>query len=96
MIRFVDSGIADKTKETDINQRYHVYFEEMKSYISEGILFPALFTDSVKHKFLETLDDDAFDAVWRMDEGVRPLKYRDTILTDVPIFKSLELNYQGK
>jgi hypothetical protein len=52
--------------------------------------------DSIKFKFLETLDEEAFSAIWRMDENVGKVRYMDTILTDLHGFKWLELNYQAK
>ena len=96
MISFVDSIILYNTKATDINQGYHTYFEKLKSYFSEGPGIPALLKDTVKFRFLETLDEEAFAAIWRMDDYARMAKYKDTILTDLHGFKMLELNLVGK
>ena len=96
MISFVDSIISGLTNETDINQAYHSYFEQLEPYISDGKRVPALLKDTVKFKFLETLDEAAFAAIWRMDDYVRMAKYKDTILTDLHGFKMLELNLVGK
>jgi len=52
--------------------------------------------DTVKFKFLETLDEEAFAAIWRMADYLKMVKYKDTILTDLHGFKSLKLNTQGK
>jgi hypothetical protein len=95
-ISFVDSIILDNKNATDINQGYHNYFDKLKTYISEGKMYPVLVKDTVKFKFLESLDEEAFAAIWRMDDHVRKVKYKDTILTDLHVFKSLELNYKGK
>lgn len=95
-ISFVDSIILDNTNATDINQGYHAYFDKLKPYILEGKIYPALVKDTVKFKFLETLDEEAFAAIWRMDENVGKVRYKDTILTDLHGFKWLELNYQAK
>jgi hypothetical protein len=95
MISFVDSIILDNTNEKDINQGYHAYFSKLKPYISEWKMYPALMKDSVKFKFLETFNEEAFATIWRMDDKVRKIKYQDTILTDLR-FKTLLLNYQGK
>lgn len=86
----------DNTQAKDINQGYHDYFDKLKPYILEGKFYPSLVKDSVKFKFLETLDEEAFAAIWRMDENVRKLRYKDTILTDLHGFKWLKLNYQAK
>ena len=96
MISFVDSIILDNTNATDINQGYHAYFDKLKPYILEGKFYPSLVKDSIKFKFLETLDEEAFAAIWRLDENVGKVRYKDTILTDLHGFKWLELNYQAK
>lgn len=96
MIGFVDSVILDNSKVTDINQGYHDYFEKLKIYVSDGKMFPALLKDTVKFKFMETLDEEAFSAIWRMDDYARMAKYKDTILTELHGLKMLELNLSGK
>lgn len=96
MISFVDSLILDNTKTTDINQGYHNYFENLNIYLSEGPMIPALLKDTAKFKFMETLDEDVFSAIWRMDDYVRMAKYKDSILSDLHGFKMLELNLAGK
>jgi hypothetical protein len=96
MISFVDSIILYNTKATDINQAYHDYFDKLKSYVSEGPMIPALLKDTLKFKFMETLDEEAFDAIWRMNDYVRMAKYKDIILTDLHGFKMLDINLAGK
>ncbi|GAB1450186.1 hypothetical protein MASR2M47_02420 [Draconibacterium sp.] len=95
MIKFVDGVVSDSTNVADINQAYHAYFEKYKSYVENGFL-PALLKDSIKFKYLETIDKTAFDAIWRIDDFVRKIRYKDTLLTDIHGFKTLELNYMGK
>ena len=96
MIGFVDSIILVNTGATDINKGYHDYFEKLKIDVSDGKMYLALVKDSVKFKFMETLDEEAFSAIWRMDDYVRRATYKDTILTDLHDFKMLELNLAGK
>lgn len=96
MIGFVDSIILVDSKSTDVNQGYHDYFEKLKIDVSVGKMYPALVKDSVKFKFMETLDEEAFSAIWRINDYVRMAKYKDTILTDLHGFKMLELNLAGK
>ena len=96
MISFVDSEIYDNTNTTDINQNYHTYFDKFKSYVANGKMFPALVKDTTKFKFLETIDKEVFAAIWRMDDYMKMVKYKDTTLTDLYGFKTLQLNYQGK
>lgn len=95
-INFVDSIILDNTNAADINQSYHAYFDKLKPYILEGKFYPSLVKDSIKFKFLETLNEEAFAAIWRIDDNIRKVRYKDTILTDLHGFKWLELNSQGK
>ncbi|GAB1450187.1 hypothetical protein MASR2M47_02430 [Draconibacterium sp.] len=96
MIRFVDDTISDGVEATDINQAYHAFFDKLASYLVKGDFLPSLFKDSIKFKYLETIDNTAFDAIWRMDNYVRMIRYRDTILTDVHGFKTLQVNLDGK
>ena len=65
MIQFVDSILCDKANTSDINQAYHAYFESMETYIEKENTFPdfGVVKDSVKFKFLESLDKAAIDAV---------------------------------
>ena len=96
MIKYIDNEISENTNVTDINQSYHTYFDKLESYVSNGKMFPSLLKDTTKFKFLETIDKEAFSAIWKMDDYVKMVKYRDTTLTDLYGFKSLELNHQGK
>ena len=96
MIQFVDYKVLENTNLTDINKSYHTYFDELKTYISYGKIFPALLKDTTKFKFLETIDEEAFSSIWKMDDYVKMVRYKDTTLTDLHGFKTLELNYPGK
>lgn len=96
MIKFVDDAVSDGVEATDINQAYHAFFDKLASYLVKGDFLPSLFKDSIKFKYLETIDNTAFDAIWRMDNYVRMIRYRDTILTDVHGFKTLQVNLDGK
>ncbi len=80
----------------EINQAYHAYFDNYKSYIEAGTFYPALIKDSVKFEFLETIDKAAFDAIWRIDDSVRKIRFRTLSLDSVTGIKTLELNYLGK
>jgi hypothetical protein len=91
MITYVDRQVSEITNETDINESYHTYFNELSFDV-----FPALVKDTAKFKFLETIDEEAFSTIWRMDDHKRMVKTKDTVLTDLHGFKSLELNYNGK
>ncbi len=96
MIQFVDDAVTDSTNAADINQAYHSCFDKLSLYLVKGDFLPALFKDSIKFKFLESIDKTAFDAIWRMDNYVRMIRYRDTILTDVHGYKTLQVNFEGK
>ncbi len=96
MIKFVDRAVSQSVDTTDINQAYHIYFDTLGSFAEKGIMFPSLLKDSIKFKYLESIDKTAFDAIWQMDDYVRILKYRDITLTDLHGFKTLFLNYEGK
>jgi hypothetical protein len=95
MIHYVDEIIIEKTNIKDINQAYHAYFEQLRPYIEKGEMYPALEKDTVKFKFLESLDKEAFDAVWKMSNSVRRIKYKDIDLKNLDGFKTLKLNIDG-
>jgi hypothetical protein len=96
LIQFVDSVVCDKANTTDVNQAYHTYFESMETYIESEDKFPdyGLVKDSVKFNFLERMDKAAIDAIWRIDNKKKVIRYKDTFLTDVRM-KSLEINLSG-
>lgn len=96
IVSFVDTIISNQTRATDINEAYHAYFNNLESSVADASQFPALIKDSIKFRFLATLDKEAFDALWKMDDYAKMVKYKDTILTDLHDFKSLVLNYEGK
>ncbi len=91
MITYVDRQVSEITKVSDINQSYHTYFDELDSFV-----FLALVKDTTKFKFLETIDEEAFSTIWRMDNHTEMVKTKDTVLIDLYGFKSLELNPLGK
>src|SRR5690606_24630417 len=83
---------------SDVNQAYHAYFESMETYVENGNNFPdyGLVKDTVKFQFLESLDKEAIDAIWRIDDRVRRvIKYKDTWLNNVRT-KVLEYNVMGR
>jgi len=94
MIMFVDEIVLNNTNETDINQAYHTYFQNLETYITHDKMFPAFVKDSVKFKFFERLNKEAVDAIWQINNHIKRVKYKDTTLTDVQI-TSLELNING-
>ena len=63
MIHFVDSIVSEKTGLTDINDSYHAYIDRVNADIEKGPITPLL-NDSAKFDFLETIDNDAFSAIW--------------------------------
>jgi len=94
MIKFVDGVVSDSANVADINQAYHSYFDKYRTYAENGF-YPALLKDSIKFKYLETIDKTAFDAIWRIDDSVRKIRYKTIALDDVQGFKTLELNWHG-
>ncbi len=96
MIKFVDGVVSDSTNVADINQAYHLYLENYKSYVDAGTFFPALLKDSIKFKYLENMDKDTSEAIWRIDDSVKKIRFKTLALDDVKGIKTLELNYFGK
>jgi hypothetical protein len=65
MIHFVDSIVSEKTGLTGINESYHAYIDKLSADVFSGGNFTPLLNDSAKFQFLETIDNDAFSAIWR-------------------------------
>lgn len=96
MIRFVDNLVLATEKGADINQSYHALFNRFESLIDEGKMIPGLVADSTKLKFLETIGDEAFATVWKIEEAKNRGNGVDSIVAGLPALKSLTLNYAGK
>lgn len=96
MIRFVDSKVAENKSLTDMNQVYQAYFDQFSSSVSGGKMFPVLLKDSVKFRFLDTMGKESFSTVWKIDDYVPMVRYKDTTLTDLEGFMTLGINDQGK
>lgn len=96
MIKFVDDKVTAVEKGTNINQNYRACFNQLDSFVVEGKMIPALVADSVKLRFLETIGDEAFASVWKINETVKPVNNVDSALTDLSVLKTLTLNYSGK
>jgi hypothetical protein len=96
VIFYVDSTVLDITSAEDINRAYHIYFDTLLSKMKNGEDIIGLVKDTVKYKFLENLNKESFEAVWRMSEKARMVKYKDTLLSDLKGYKTLEINMIGK
>ena len=82
MIKFVDNIVLTTEKAADINQSYHALFNRFDSLIAEGKMIPGLVADSVKLRFLETIGDKAFAAVWKINETKNRGNGVDSTLAD--------------
>jgi hypothetical protein len=95
MIKFVDSCIVKETNLTDINAAYHAYLERQKEFLEKGEMMPPLIKDAVKFSFLESLDSNAVKSIWQIDDYIRIIRTRDTLLTDVHGIKTISINLYG-
>lgn len=68
MIHFVDSIVSEKTGLTDINESYRAYLTKLDTEIIHQKGLTPLLDDTARFNFFETMDRDAFSAVWR--EGI--------------------------
>jgi len=96
IIEYVDNMVLSESNEKSINQAYHNYFEKLTEYIKEGSVFPAPFDETKKYEFLENLDKNTFNEIFRMDNHLKRVKYKDTILTNLNNIKMLEINSSGR
>lgn len=88
MIHFVDSIVSAKTGHTDINVSYRAYIDKLSADVFSGGNFTPLLNDTSKFKFLETIDNEAFSAIWRKNTAY-------LAWSSQPI-KILDLNSAGK
>lgn len=88
MIHFVDSIVSVKTGLTDVNESYHAYIDKLSTDAFSGKSSTPLLSDSAKFQSLETIDNDAFSAIW-----IESLAY---IPWESQCRKYLELNLEGK
>lgn len=64
MIHFVDSIVLKETGLTDINGSYHAYMDRVDADFRSENITPFL-NESAEFQFLETINNDAFSAIWR-------------------------------
>ena len=95
MIKFVDSCVVKATNLTDINAAYHAYFERQKKFLEKGEMMPPLIKDTVKFSFLESLDSNAVESIWHINDYIKIIGTRDTSLTDVHGIKTISINLFG-
>jgi hypothetical protein len=95
MIKFVDSCVVKETNLSDINEAYHAYFERQKEFSKKGEMMPLLIKDSAKFRFLESLDTNAVESIWHIDDYIKGIRTRDTSLTDVHGIKTISINLFG-
>ncbi|SEA48096.1 hypothetical protein SAMN05216331_16011 [Porphyromonadaceae bacterium KH3R12] len=88
MIHFVDSLVSVKTGHTGINESYRAYIDKLSTDVFSGGNFTPLLNDSAKFQFLETIDNDAFSAIWIEDMAYIPWESQCR--------RHLELNLEGK
>lgn len=95
MIRFVDENIPGNSTDEDINEKYHTYFEELRTSMEKGEMITGLVKDSVKFKFLESLDKEALNSIWIISDSKRNIRTKDTTLVNVRGIKSLQISVLG-
>ncbi|TKG94385.1 hypothetical protein EYV94_13985 [Puteibacter caeruleilacunae] len=96
MIQLVDKRVMEETNKTDINQAYHKYFEDMIQKTKHTLdVDLTLIKDTVKFKFFDSLDRQAVQAIWSIDNHKEMIRTRDTILYDLHGYMSLGISPIG-
>lgn len=92
MIEFVDNMVLNKGNGTNINEAYHLYFEEI-AQIPEYIV---PFEETVKYPFLESLDSAVFATIWSFETSNQTIRLRDSVYRNLENFKTLNLRPYSK
>lgn len=96
IINYMDRMVVDRTKTTDVNKAYHLFFDEISSAIKDSSKLIVPFEEKEKFDFLEKIDTTVFNAIWQKDKHPRTVKYQDTISTNLNKFKNLQFNSTGR
>lgn len=96
MVSFVDKLVLERTKETDINKAYHLFFEDMSRKMSDSSFHIVAFPENVRYEFLENMDTIVFHEIWDMSTHLQYAGYKGTIYRDLENFKQLSLNPTGR
>lgn len=96
MVDFADSAVVAITNNKNRADAYHDFFEAYGKGLNETSKKIRPFKEKEKYIFLENMDKDAFDAIWRFDTHIDRLKYKDTILTNVDYITFLSINPFGR
>ncbi|PHQ59639.1 MAG: hypothetical protein COC08_08500 [Maribacter sp.] len=92
MIQYVDNMVLIRKNKTDPNEAYHLFFEEI-AQTSEYIV---PFEETIKYKFLESLDSIQFSTIWRFEYHINMIRTGDTVYRNLENFQMLDIKPFGK
>lgn len=95
MVQFTDSLVLANTKETQVEEAYHVYLDSIQSLMKNGDWMNYSFNEPEKQEFLFNLDTTFFIKIWEKSIP-RIVKAKDTTLYSPENFYSLSINYEGE
>ena len=96
IIKFVDNKMIAKSNEKNVDLAYHSYFDSLSKTIKEDSKIPSAFEEEEKFSFLESLDKNSIEQIFRIKTKIEKVKYKDKILTNVENVKLVNLNSTGK
>jgi len=95
MVQFTDSLVLANTKETQVEEAYHVYLDSIQSLMKNGDWMNYSFNEPEKQEFLFNLDTTFFIKIWEKSIP-RIVKAKDTTLYSPENYFTHSLNYKGE
>jgi hypothetical protein len=95
MVQFTDSLVLANTKETQVEEAYHVYLDTIQSLMKNGDWMNYTFNEAEKQAFLFNLDTTFFNKIW-VKFIPKIVHTKDTVLYNPENFYCLSLNYRGE
>ena len=95
MVQFTDSLVLANTKETQVEEAYHVYLDTIYELLKNGGSMNYSFNEPEKQAFLFNLDTTFFNKIW--EKSIPKIVHtKDTDLYYPENFYTLSLNYKGE
>jgi hypothetical protein len=100
IIQYADQMVLSGENTLDANEAYHLFLEEIAPFFDDNgnppKKYKVPFEESSKYKFLESLDSTVFNAIWRFENQIDMISYKDTTYVKLENFKTLSLKSLSK
>ncbi len=93
LIYFVDDYVLDYSNETNIENAYHSYFNDINKI--EILKREPLIPDTIKYKFLGQPKRNVLEMIIQIDSVAQSIRYKDSLYTNVENIISFSLYPKG-